>query len=260
MLLKGKSAIVAGIGPGMGRAVSIALAKHGADVMMMARKKETIERVSLEIEALGRKAPYYLGDVTNRRDCDATAEAAVQVLGSVDVLVYNAFYQGELKSLIDVNLDDWRRVLDVNLFGSINMVRAVVPHMEKQGDGRIIMINSLQGLKMVPGGFGCYSSSKAALTAVTRTLAHELGSKGIRVNGIHPGLIMGEAIRAYFRSLAEQENCRFEDIYERFAAEAALGYIPDSEEMAGTAVFLASDLARPITGQSIVTDGGTFFH
>ena len=157
MLLEGKSAIVAGVGPGMGRAVSVALAKHGAHVMMMARTKEIIAQVSTEIEALGRKAPYHLGDVTNRRDCEAAAEAAFKAFGGVDVLVYNAFYQGDLRPLIDVDFDDWRRVLDVNLLGSVNMVRAVVPQMEKQGGGRIIMIISLQGLKLVPGGFGCYS-------------------------------------------------------------------------------------------------------
>jgi NAD(P)-dependent dehydrogenase (short-subunit alcohol dehydrogenase family) len=258
MLLAGKVALVSGVGPGMGRDVSLALAQHGADVMMTARSKEIIARVVPEIGALGRKSRFVLGDITDPESCERVAKTAADELGGIDILVNNAFFQGDRKPLMEIDSDDWRHVLEVNVLGSMNMTRAVVPFMEQREEGRIIMVNSMQGLRMVPGGFGTYASSKAALASITRTLAFELGPKGIRVNGIHPGMIMGEALRGYFRYLADERGCTYEDIYQEFSSEAALGYIPDSKEFAGTVVYLASDLGKPVTGQSIVTDAGAF--
>lgn len=258
MLLAGKVAIVSGVGPGMGRDISLALAEHGADVMLTARSNDVISTVVPQIEALGRKARVVLGDITDVEACERVAKTAADELGGLDILVNNAFFQGERKSLMEIDSDDWRRVLEVNLLGSMNMTRAAVPFMEQRGGGRIIMVNSMQGLRTVPGGFGTYASSKAALASITKTLAFELGSKGIRVNGIHPGMIMGDALKGYFRYLADEEGCTYDDIYQRFSSEAALGYVPDSQEFAGSVVYLASDLSKPVTGQSIVADAGAF--
>ncbi|MBJ19389.1 MAG: SDR family oxidoreductase [bacterium] len=258
MLLNGKVAIVSGVGPGMGRDTALALATHGADVVLMARSEEVVIGVAPEIEAVGRKACIVLGDITDQGACERVAKVAAEEFGRIDILVNNAFFQGERKPLMEVESDDWRRVLEVNLLGSMNMTRAVVPFMEERGEGRIIMVNSMQGLRTVPGGFGPYASSKAALASITKTLAYELGPKGIRVNGIHPGMIMGDALRGYFHHLAKEQGCSYEEIHQSISSESALGYIPDSQEYSGTVVYLASDLGKPVTGQSIVTDAGAF--
>ncbi len=148
---------------------------------------------------------------------------------------------------------------EVNVIGLINMVRSLAPSMEARGGGSIIMVNSDQAYRVVPG-FAAYSASKGALVNVTRHLASELGSKGIRVNCIHPGMIMGDALRGFFNYLAQQQGTSAELVQRSFADQTALGYIPDAAEMAGTVVFLASALAKPITGQSIGINAGGWFH
>jgi NAD(P)-dependent dehydrogenase (short-subunit alcohol dehydrogenase family) len=112
---------------------------------------------------------------------------------------------------------------------------------------------------VVPG-FAAYSASKGALINVTRHLAVELGRQRIRVNCIHPGMIMGEPLRGFFAHLAEQQGTTAEQVHRSFADQTALGYLPDAAEMAGTVVFLASDLSKPITGQSIGINAGAWFH
>ncbi len=121
------------------------------------------------------------------------------------------------------------------------------------------MVNSLQAWTVVPG-FGSYAASKAALENITRGLAAELGPRGIRVNGSHPGMIMGDALKAFLEQQAEQQGCSYQQVHDRYASGAAMGYIPDAREMAGTVLYLASELARPITGQSIGINAGAWFH
>lgn len=259
MLLEGKVAVVAGVGPGLGREAALAMAREGADVVLTARTETVARETAAAVVALGRRAVVVTGDVSDEAHCHRVAETAEDELGRIDVLLYNAFSQGVPGPLLDADLDTWREAYDVNVLGAVALTRAVVPAMERRGDGRVIITNSMQAYKVVDG-FGAYSVSKGALVVAMRTLAAELGPRGIRVNGIHPGLIMGDSVRGYFARLAEAEGVSPDEVYRRHAAESALRYIPDAAEMAGTVVFLASDLARPITGQSIGINAGAWFH
>ncbi|MEJ7585548.1 MAG: SDR family oxidoreductase [Acidimicrobiales bacterium] len=259
MLLEGKVAVVSGIGPGMGRDISLALAAEGADVVLGGRTEEKLERVAGEVSELGRRAVAVVCDVTDPASCGALAEAAAAQLGGIDILVNNAFHGGDAVRALDADLDTWRQVMEVNFFGAVHMTRAVVPHMVVRGEGRVIMINTMS-TERLQAGFGAYAASKNALKSITKTLARELGGQGIRVNGVHPGYIWGDSVEWYFNHLADKRNVTFQEVYDEVAAETCLGYLPDSAEIAGAVVFFASDLARAVTGQSLGVNAGHWFH
>lgn len=255
MLLEGKVAIVSGLGPGMGRDIALALAREGADVVMGARRPGRMDAVAAEVEALGRRALCVPTDITVGEDCDRLAARARDEMGRVDVLVNNAFHDGDFTPFEHADLDAWRTTFDVNLFGTLRLTQAVLPHLKAQADSRVIMINTMS-MQIVEPGFGAYAASKAALATATKTLARELGGYGVRVNGIHPGYIWGRSVEWYLEHLAGENGTSFDDELGRITEKICLGYIPPSEEIAGTVVYLASALSRPVTGQSISVNGG----
>lgn len=259
MLLEGKVAVVSGVGPGMGRDVALAFAREGADVVLGGRTSAKLAEVAAEVEATGRRAVTAVCDVTDPEACRSLAGQASAELGGVDILLNNAFHGGRSGPVLDADLGTWHRTMEVNLFGAVHMTRAVVPLMEARGEGRIIMVNTMS-TERIQAGFGAYAASKSALQSVTRTLARELGPMGIRVNGIHPGYIWGDSVERYFRHLAEGRGITAEEVYDEVAAETCLGYLPDASEVAGAAVFFASDLARAVTGQSLGVNAGHWFH
>jgi NAD(P)-dependent dehydrogenase (short-subunit alcohol dehydrogenase family) len=255
MLLEGKAAIVSGIGPGMGRDISLALAREGCDVALGARRHEHLTPVAAEVEALGRRAVWVPTDITDPDACQNLADSAFEAFGRIDILVNNAFRNGYLVPFLEADLEKWRKSMEVNLFGTLQLTRAVVPYMQQLDDARIIMINT-QSTQNIEPNLGSYAASKAALATATKTLARELGQYGIRVNGIHPGYIWGDNVKFYLQYLADERGVPFDDVYREIADQTCLGYIPDSAEIAGTVVFLASDLARPVTGQAINVSAG----
>ena len=257
-LLEGKVAIVSGIGPGMGRDISLQFAEHGAKVVAGARTKDNVDAVVKEIEAAGGQAVGVQLDITDQASCDAAAATALETYGRIDVLVNNAFSDGDHRSFTSADLDNWRRTMEVNFFGTLQLTQAVVPAMKEQADGRIIMINSMSAVKIDPR-FGAYASSKAALAAATKTLATELGQFGIRVNAVHPGYIWSDKQKMWFEYLASRNGITYEEQFEQIAGSAALRYLPDSSEIAGAVVFFASDLAKPITGQALHVNAGHWF-
>ena len=255
MLLEGKVAIVSGLGPGMGRDISLALGREGADIVMAARRVEKMTEVAAEVEAVGRQVLCVPTDITDRAACVALAGAATDRFGRVDVLVNNAFHDGNFSSFEDSDLADWRTTFDVNLFGTLQLTQAVLPALKARDDSRIIMINTMSTQRIEPL-FAAYAASKAALATVTKSLAQELGHHGVRVNGIHPGYIWGPSVEWYFRHLAEEQGRTFDEVYADIAGENCLKYIPSSEEIAGAVVFFASDLSKAVTGQALSVNAG----
>jgi len=257
MLLEGKVAVVSGLGPGMGRDISLALAAEGADIVMCARSEERMEAVAKEVEDLGRKAITVQCDITSKADCEGVAAAAKDAFGHVEILVNNAFHQGDFSLFENADLAEWRTTFDVNLFGSLQLTQSLLPLLKESGDGRVIMINT-QSVQIVEPLYGAYGASKGALATATQTLARELGQYGIRVNGIHPGYIWGSSVEWYLNHLAEQNGTTFEDEYAKIADQTCLGYITPSAEIAGSVVFFASPLSRPVTGQALAVNSGHY--
>jgi NAD(P)-dependent dehydrogenase (short-subunit alcohol dehydrogenase family) len=255
-LVEGKVALVSGIGPGMGRDISLLLAEHGADVALGARTVAKCEDVAKEVVDRGRQALPLRLDITDPDSCAAAVDAVVATFGRIDILVNNAFVQNDFHRFENADLAKWREAFDVNLWGTLQLTQLAVPHMPD--GGRIVNVNSMSSVRIQPG-FGAYAASKAALATATKTLALELGSKGIRVNAVHPGYIWGDSVEWYFNHQAQKRGITFEERYQESAAETALGYLPHSSEIAGTVLFLASDLAKPVTGQAVHVNCGHWF-
>ena len=256
MLLDGKVALISGLGSNLGRAVALAMAEQGADLVLAARRESRLQRVADEVAELGRQVRWVRCDVTEAEDCAALAAAIDDAHGRLDICVNNAFTEGDWTSFADADLDGgWRPPFEVNFWGTLRVTQAVLPLLERAGDSRVVMVNTMS-TQRIQERFGSYAASKGALATVTKTLAVELGRRGIRVNGVHPGYIYGAAVEWYLGHLAEQRGVRAEDVYAEIADETCLKYLPPAEEVAGAVVFFASPLARCITGQSLGANAG----
>jgi 3-oxoacyl-[acyl-carrier protein] reductase len=248
MLLKEKSAIVTGGSQGIGAAISIELAREGADVCLTYRKHEVeAERYAEEIRALGRKALALKCDISSFAEAEAVVQKVRQAFGRVDILVNNAGMNWDGVSW-KMSEEQWDRVIAVNLKGYFNFVRQVAPLMKDRKYGKIINITSINGLR---GKFGQtnYSASKAGIIGFTKALAKELGGFGVNVNAVAPGLIETAMLKA-----AEARD----KIVEMAMAEIVLKRLGQPEDLANVVAFLASDKARHITGEVIKVDGGQY--
>ncbi len=255
MLLDKKVAIVSGVGPGMGRDIALLFAEQGADVVLGARTVASCEAVAQEVRGLGRRAEVVQLDITDVESCRAAAAAAVAAFGGIDILVNNAFQDGNHKTFERSTLEEWKATMDVNLWGTLQMTEAVVPAMIERGGGRIVMVNSMSTHR-IEAKYGAYATSKGALETASKALAVELGVHGIRVNSVFPGYIWGDKVEWYFEHLATKEGITPEDYYRRVADETALKYLPHSSEIAGSVLFFASDLSKPVTGQGLDVNAG----
>ena len=259
MLLEDRVAIVSGVGPGMGRDIALACAREGAHVALGARNEQRLAEVAAEVEALGRKAVWQRCDITSEDDCRVLADLAHGAFGHVDVLVNNAFIQPPLETIEANAIATWEQAFDVNVFGSLRMTHAVIPHMKEQASGSIVFINSMSA-RRIRRKFGAYAATKAALLVTAQTLAAELGRDGIRVNSVVPGYIWGPSLEWFFGHLAERRGVDPSVVYDEVASETALHHLPTSAEIADAVVFFASDLSRAITGQSLDVNAGHWFH
>lgn len=260
MLLPDKVVIVSGIGPGLGIELATLAAREGArGVAVAARTPSKLDDAEAAIRALGGdtvvlKVPT---DVADRAQCERLVERTVAAFGRVDALVNSAYVPGTYGPVESADLDDWRRVLDVNLFGTLQLTQAVIPVMKQQGGGAIVMISSMLTRKPLPHQGG-YTVSKSALTSATAQLALELGPYGIRVNTAYMGWMWGPPVEGYLRGVAAQQGTTVEALAKQVAQAIPLGRIPDDADCAKAALFLASDYACAVTGAALDVNGGEF--
>jgi NAD(P)-dependent dehydrogenase (short-subunit alcohol dehydrogenase family) len=256
VLLEGRVAIVAGAGPGLGREIALALARHGADVVLGAPRVDEVLSVAEDIRALGRRAAALPLDIGDVESCESLVKACDETFGHLDVLVNNSLDDGGVWSVDDDDdLDEWRGTMDAYLWGALQMTRAAVCPMKERRDGRIVFLNAAPTWRHQPG-YGAHGVATAALESATRTLAGELGPHGIRVNGVRPGYIWGPSVKARLRAVASERGTTPEEIYREVTAASCLGYLPRAAEVARSVLFLVSDLSSPVTGQSIGVDAG----
>jgi 3-oxoacyl-[acyl-carrier protein] reductase len=242
--LSGKSAVVTGGSRGIGRAIALRLAEQGADVAFSyvaneAAAKETVAA----IEGFGRKALPVQADVSQPESADALIKAALEAFGRIDILVNNAGITRD-DLIMRMSLDDWRDVLETNLFGAFYAIKAVTRPMLKARSGRIVNITSVSG-QAGQIGQANYSSAKAGLIGLTKATARELASRGITCNAVAPGFVLTE--------LTKDLN---EDLQKQLTERTPLGRFGTVEEIASAVAFLVSDEAAFITGQVLAVDGG----
>jgi len=259
-LLDGRVAIVSGIGPGMGRAIALELARAGADLVLGARRETSWAPVAAEVEALGRRVVGVSTDITEADQCRRLVETAATQLGRLDVLVNNAFAEEDWHLPFEgFDPTRWRQPIDVNVFGTLSLSQAAVPHLRAAGGGSIVMITTLSVRNPIPLLAG-YAASKRALTTAAQVLAKELGPHKIRVNCVAPGHIRGGSLDEYFAWIADQRGVTPEAVADEIAAQNPLHHLASPEEIAPAVLFFASDLSRVITGQTLDVNCGRSFN
>lgn len=256
MLLRDRVVVVTGIGPGLGRAIALACAGDGADVVLAARSADALESVAEEVRVLGRQATVAPTDVTDPAAVDGLVAATLDAHGRVDGLCNNAFVQPPLEPITAASPETWRQAFEVNLFGAVATTNAFAPHL---GGGSVVFTASMSA-RRVRRNFAVYSATKAALLTTMQHYANELGRDGIRCNAIVPGYIWGPNLEAWFAWQAGKRGVDPSEVYDEVASETALHHLPTSEEVADAAVFLLSDRARAITGVGLDVNAGNWFH
>lgn len=237
-------ALVTGASRGIGRAVACGLAAGGFDLALVyAGNADAAADAVAACEAAGATARAYRCDVSNADEVKATADAVLADFGSVWALVNNAGITRDTL-LARMKDEDFARVLDVNLTGAFNMMRALTRPLMRQRGGRIVSMSSVVGL-MGNAGQANYAASKAGLIGLTKSVARELASRGVTVNAVAPGFVRTDMTAA----LPEQ-------VVERYEGQIPLGRLADPEEVAGVVRFLVSDAAAYVTGEVIRVDGG----
>jgi len=243
MRLKGKKAIVTGAGQGIGRSIALKMAQEGGDVVIAEMNQDTGPQTTREIEALGGKAMFVSLDVADQRSVQYMVSQVLRVWKRVDILVNNAgFDRGA--TLLKVEEEDWEAVLGVHLKGTLNCIQAVAPHMIENGYGKIVNMSSVWGKSGAVSEVS-YSTAKAGIIGLTKSVARELGRYQINVNVILPGLILTPTIA----QMAEK--------YQNIIIEnTPLKRIGQPEEVANVVAFLVSDEASFVTGAMVEVSGG----
>ncbi|WP_394850540.1 glucose 1-dehydrogenase [Pendulispora brunnea] len=243
--LNGRVAVVLGGTTGIGRALSLGLADAGADVVASARRPEPVEEVAKEIERRGRRTLRVTSDVGNRASLESLLEGAVKAFGKVDILI-NCAGKTKRTPTLDVSEEEWNDILATNLTGTLRACQVFGRHMLQRGYGRIINIASISTFVALYET-AAYNSSKAAVGALTKTLAIEWGSRGVLVNAIAPGVFRTDLNAGLLDGTERGREFGVRNPMKRFGRV---------EELAGAAVFLASDAASFVNGEILVVDGG----
>ena len=242
--IAGRAVVVTGATRGIGKGIARVFAGAGARVLIVGRDAEAAKATVAELSATGAEASYLLADVSRREDCQRIAEAAAERFGGIDVLCANAgiFPAAPLAEMTDENIDE---VLGTNLRGTILSVQACLPALAASGHGRVVLTSSITGPITGFPGWAHYGASKAGQLGFLRTAAIELAASGVTINAVLPGNIVTEGLE----DLGEEYQ-------EQMAASIPLRRLGTVEEIGHAALFLATDEAGYITGQTIVVDGG----
>jgi 2-hydroxycyclohexanecarboxyl-CoA dehydrogenase len=246
--VRGKAAFVTGGGQGIGRAICLTLAREGADVAVADINAETAAEVAGEVEKLGRRGLALAADVTDLEQVTAAANQAIEKLGKLDILVNNAAIFHLIGYFWEIPIDYWSQTIDICLYGVFNCTRAVLPHMIEREGGRIISMASDAGKAGDPRS-AVYSAAKAGIMGFTRALAREVGRYKITVNAVAPASTETPSFL----------NLTTPDLRERMIKRSyPLGRLGQPQDLANAVLFLASDAAEWITGQSYSVNGGFF--
>jgi NAD(P)-dependent dehydrogenase (short-subunit alcohol dehydrogenase family) len=258
-MLKEKVAVVTGSGRGIGRAIALAYAREGADLVLAARSLEALQETRAAVEALGRKALVVPTDIRHEENVRKLAEQALEHFGRVDILVNNSGIAGPTARLWEIAPAEWEETFAVNVTGTYLCCRAFLPSMIERRSGCIVIIGSMTGRRPLFGRTP-YAASKMALLGLVRTLAWEIGPYGIRVNVISPGPVEGERIEWVLRTQAQARGISVDEARRQFTSSSPLGRLIPPDNIAEAAVFLASDKAASITGEDLNVSAGTVMY
>jgi len=256
MILDGKTVVVSGVGPGLGSEIAAAAVRDGANVAIGARTEANLEKAAADIDPSGARVAWAVTDITDPAQCERLAATAIERFGHLDALVNCAALDAVFGGLEHADWDSWRQALEVNLFGTMQMTQAAIPHLKELG-GSVVFIGS-QAMYWSQIPQAAYAASKSALVGAVAHLARELGPYKIRVNTVVPSWMWGPPVEAYVNMTAKAQNVDPETVVGGITAQMPLGEIPSDGDVAEVVVFFASDRARMVTGQTLLVNAGEY--
>lgn len=259
MILADKILVISGVGPGLGREMALLGAKEGASLVLAARSRDRLDAVKAEVmvQTPGARVLCQPADIQQRGDCQALVAATLAEFGRLDVLINSAYTTGPDALAAEADLDVWRQTLEVNLFGTLQLIQETVPAMKAAGGGSIVNVNT-KVARMALAGMGGYAVSKAALRMATTQLAKELGEYRIRVNSIFPGWMWGDTVISGLQPVADAQGIGLAELRAKIARDIPLGDIPTDGECAKGVLALASDYFSATTGACLDLSGGEY--
>ncbi len=259
-MLESRTVLVAGAGRGLGREVAEVALREGARVVLGARSSEALSALAAALDPSGDRVLAHRLDVTDRASCQAFVAAAAAWSGAVHALVDVAALDAVFGGLADADFDQWHQVLEINFFGAMYLVSAALPHFAAEG-AAVVFVGS-QTMYLPPPELpqAGYSASKAALVGAMRHLAFELGRRKVRVNNVAPGWMWGPNVEAYVKMTAASTQRSEEEVRSSLCTDMALDDMASDGDVAEAVIFLASERARGITGQSLLVNAGEYMH
>ena len=255
-LLENKVVVISGVGPALGTTLARRCAEAGADLVLAARTVERLDEVAGQVGGIGRRALAVRTDITDDAAVDNLVAETLAAYGRVDVLINNAFRVPSMKPLAETTFGHIRDAIELTVLGALRITQGFTPALA-ESKGSVVNVNSMVIRHSQPK-YGAYKMAKAALLAMSQSLATELGPQGIRVNSVAPGYIWGGTLQSYFAHQAGKYGTTVEQIYDAAAAASDLKRLPTEDEVASAILFLASDLSSGITGAMLDVNCGEY--
>ena len=255
-LLTDKVVVISGVGPALGTTLARRCAEEGADLVLAARTVERLEDVAGQVRGLGRRALAVGTDITDDQQVADLVSTSLAEFGKVDVLINNAFRVPSMKPFANTSFEHIRETVELTVLGALRLIQGFTPALT-ESKGSVVNVNSMVVRHSDPKQ-GAYKLAKSALLAMSQSLASELGGAGIRVNSVLPGYIWGGTLQGYFEHQATKYGTTVEQIYQAAAANSDLKKLPTEDEVASAILFMASDLASGITGQTLDVNCGEY--
>jgi NAD(P)-dependent dehydrogenase (short-subunit alcohol dehydrogenase family) len=255
-LLKGKVVVISGVGPALGTTLAHRCARDGAGLVLAARTASRLDELAKELADTGHQAVPVCTDITDDEQVKNLVDATLAAYGRIDVLINNAFRVPSMKPLANTTFQHIRDAIELTVLGALRLTQAFTPALAESG-GSVVNVNSMV-IRHSQAKYGAYKMAKSALLAMSQSLATELGDHGIRINSVAPGYIWGDTLKSYFTHQAGKYGTTMEQIYDATAANSDLKRLPTEDEVASAILFLASDLASGITGQTLDVNCGEY--